>query len=68
MILTCRECGHRERGSRGNGLMTRIKMWNHVERVHAAMSDIRPSQVRLLIREDNEARIEEEAYRLQASY
>ena len=48
--------------------MTRIKMWNHVERVHAAMSDIRPSQVRLLIREDNEARIEEEAYRLQASY
>ncbi len=67
VLLTCRECGHRERGDNQNGLMNRIKMWNHVSRSHADR-DIKASQVRLVIREDNEARIAEEAYRLQASY
>jgi hypothetical protein len=47
--------------------MNRIKMWNHVERSHANQH-IHPAQVRHLIREDNEAKIAEEAYRLQASY
>ena len=47
--------------------MNRIKMWNHIKRAHAAR-EVGSSQVRLWIREDNEAKIEEEAYRLQASY
>jgi hypothetical protein len=67
MVLTCRECGHREVGESRNGLMSRIKMWNHVSRAHADR-DIEAREVRLLIREDNKARMAEEAYRLQASY
>ena len=66
-VLVCRECGHRERNYSGNGLMSRIKMWNHLERGHGSRNVV-PSRVRLLIREDNEAKITEEAYRLQASY
>ncbi len=67
MMLTCRECGHREAGDSRNGLMSRIKMWNHVNRAHADR-EIQATEVRLMIRQDNEAKIAEEAYRLQASY
>jgi hypothetical protein len=67
LVLTCRECGHREAGDSRNGLMSRIKMWNHVSRAHADRA-IEASEVRLLIKQDNKARIAEEAYRLQASY
>lgn len=67
VVLTCRECGYREVGDSRNGLMNRIKMWNHVSKAHADR-DIEASQVRFMIRQDNEARIAEEAYRLQASY
>lgn len=67
VLLTCRECGHQEKGDSNSGLMNRIKMWNHVQRSHADR-DFKPTHVRLLIREDNEARIAEEAFRLQASY
>lgn len=67
ILLTCRECGHNESGYSGNGIMNRIKMWNHIKREHAAR-EVVSSQVRLWIRQDNEAKMEEEAYRLQASY
>ena len=67
VLLTCRQCGHHDTGTSEGGLMNRIKMWNHVNRSHADRN-IKASEVRLLIREDNQARIEEEAYRLQASY
>lgn len=67
VLLTCRECGYREMGRSTSPLMNRIKMWNHIARAHEER-DIRPTQVRLVMREDRANRIEEEAYRLQASY
>ena len=66
-ILTCRECGHREISYSGNGLMNRVKMFNHLEHKHLRHG-IETSQVRLMVREENEFKIAEEAYRLQASY
>ena len=53
VILTCRECGHRERGDSDSALMNRIKMWNHIERDHSGRG-IRPSQVPLVMREYSE--------------
>ncbi len=70
VILTCRECGHRELGKTDSPLMNRIKMLNHFEREHPER-DIGPTQVRLMMRVDQqaeEAKREEEEYRLQASY
>lgn len=67
LILTCRECGHRERGDSERELMNRIKMWNHVERAHAD-AHFKPSQLHLVVREDSEAAIQREAYLLEASY
>lgn len=66
-LLTCRECGHREHANNGNGLMSRIKMWNHVERVHDDWN-IQPSQMRLIVREDNESRMGQEVYRMQVAH
>ncbi len=67
VLLNCRICGYQEKGDSRNGLMNRVKLWNHVNRAHAE-HDIKATEVRSLIRQDNEAKIAEEAYRLQASY
>jgi hypothetical protein len=64
VLLTCRECGQREIGDTTGRLMNRIKMWNHVQRRHADRN-IAPSQVRMLIREDNISRLTEASFRLQ---
>ena len=53
VILTCRECGYRERGDSQHQLMNRIKMWNHLEHAHAER-DIKPSQLHLVMRQDAE--------------
>ena len=34
VMLTCRECGYQEWGVADRGLMNKIKMWNHVRRLH----------------------------------
>ncbi len=47
--------------------MSRIKMWNHVERVHDDWN-IQPSQMRLIVREDNESRMGQEVYRMQVAH
>lgn len=67
VILTCRECGHRERGQSEHQLMNRIKMWNHLERAHPELQ-FKPSHLRLVMREDSEAAIAAEEHRLSVSY
>ena len=70
VILTCRECGHREQGKTDSPLMNRIKMLNHFESEHPERN-VGPADVRLLMRVDQqveEAKRQEEEYRLQASY
>jgi len=39
LILTCRQCGHREAGNTERALMTKIRMWNHLNHAHPALTD-----------------------------
>lgn len=67
VILTCRQCGYRDRGTSEGTLMNRIKMWNHVQHAHQSLG-ITPSRVGVIMREDSEELIKAEQYRLQPSY
>ena len=66
-IITCRECGHQENGDTERQLMNRIKIWNHVARVHQDRH-IKPSQVSLVMREYSEIALPQKHYRLQPSH
>jgi hypothetical protein len=39
LILTCKQCGHEERGESERALMTKVRMWNHLNREHPALTD-----------------------------
>jgi hypothetical protein len=39
VVLTCKECGHEELGQSERLLMAKVRMWNHLNRVHPAMTD-----------------------------
>lgn len=39
LVLTCRQCGHQEAGDSDRMLMTKIRMWNHLNREHPALTD-----------------------------
>jgi hypothetical protein len=38
-ILTCAACRHIENGDSRNGLMLRVRMWNHINREHPELID-----------------------------
>jgi len=69
MILTCRECGYQERGNSESPLMNRIKMWNHIARMHEERG-ISPRQVPLVMHERSEIHIgqQQESYHLQPAH
>ncbi len=39
LILICKQCGHEEVGQTERVLMTKIKMWNHLNKVHPELTD-----------------------------
>ncbi len=39
IILTCYECGHQELGSERRILITKVRMLNHVNRVHPHLDE-----------------------------
>ena len=39
LTLTCKECGHEERGEVSRLLMAKIRMWNHLNRAHPELTD-----------------------------
>lgn len=39
LVLTCRQCGHTEVGDTERVLMTKIRMWNHLNRAHPEQTD-----------------------------
>ncbi len=38
-ILTCAACRHVEEGDSRNGLMLKVRMWNHINRAHPELID-----------------------------
>ena len=38
-ILTCAACRHTEEGDTRNGLMLKVRMWNHINREHPELID-----------------------------
>jgi hypothetical protein len=38
-ILTCAACRHIEEGDTRNGLMLKVRMWNHINRAHPELID-----------------------------
>lgn len=38
-ILTCAACRHSEAGDSRNGLMLKVRMWNHINRAHPELLD-----------------------------
>ena len=40
LILTCRQCGHREAGNTERALMTKIRMWNHLTHAHPTQTEV----------------------------
>ncbi len=38
-ILTCAACRHLETGDSRNGLMLKVRMWNHINRAHPELID-----------------------------
>ena len=36
LILTCKQCGHREIGGADRALMAKVRMWNHLTHAHSA--------------------------------
>lgn len=66
-ILTCRECGHHEKGDSESGFMNRVKIWNHVARTHQDRN-IKPSQVSLVMSEYVEMSVPQGTYKLQPSH
>ncbi len=70
ITITCRECGFQEVGKTENAFMTRVKMFNHVQRRHPAMVTT-TSRARMLVREHlttAQESYEREAYNLEAVY
>lgn len=45
VILTCKGCGHQELGDTERLLMAKVRMWNHLNRVHPQMTDAFKSAV-----------------------
>ena len=39
VLLTCKECGHREAGDTERLLMAKVRMWNHLNRAHPQLTD-----------------------------
>lgn len=39
VLLTCKECGHEELGQSERLLMAKVRMWNHLNRVHPQVTD-----------------------------
>ena len=39
LILMCKQCGHEEIGETERALMTKIRMWNHLNREHPELSE-----------------------------
>jgi len=37
LILTCRECGHVERGNGARAFITKVRMLNHLNREHSEL-------------------------------
>lgn len=38
-MLTCAACRHTEVGDTRNGLMLKVRMWNHINRAHPELID-----------------------------
>ncbi|MDB5224786.1 MAG: hypothetical protein JWO43_408 [Candidatus Adlerbacteria bacterium] len=38
VLLTCRECGHRDWGDHERPLINRIKIWNHAKLAHPGLT------------------------------
>ena len=38
-ILTCAACRHIEEGLSRNGVMLKVRMWNHINRAHPELID-----------------------------
>lgn len=39
LVLTCKQCGHEEKGHTERLLMAKIRMWNHLNRVHPELTE-----------------------------
>ena len=39
LILTCHECGYKETGSEERMLITKVRMLNHINRIHPDTSE-----------------------------
>lgn len=39
LVLTCKQCGHEEVGETERLLMAKIRMWNHLNKAHPALTD-----------------------------
>jgi hypothetical protein len=39
LILTCHECGYEERGSEERMLITKVRMLNHINRLHPEVTE-----------------------------
>lgn len=39
LILKCKQCGYEEHGSSERALMTKVRMWNHLNREHPESTD-----------------------------
>lgn len=39
LTLTCKECGHEERGESTRALIAKIRMWNHLNREHPELAE-----------------------------
>lgn len=39
LILICKQCGHEEIGETERTLMTKIRMWNHLNREHPELAE-----------------------------
>lgn len=45
LILLCKQCGHEEVGQTERVLMTKIRMWNHLNREHPELTEAFTSAV-----------------------
>lgn len=46
LVLICKECGHEEAGESERILMAKVRMWNHLNRVHPEMTEAFKTAVR----------------------
>jgi len=40
LILTCKQCGHREVGTADRALMSKVRMWNHLTHAHPTQTEV----------------------------